>query len=102
MVYASFEGYKADVEWLVGRPEREGFDYIEGFAFVNRGGDPASGWESVPIGPSSVFDASLVPHGSGPLLYCLEVALYHQFHDGVDKVNSHQTTPRPFSSFPPH
>lgn len=85
VVYASFEGYKADVEWLVARPEQEGFNYIEGFAFVNRGGDPASGWESVPIGSSSVFDASLVPPGSGPLLYCLEVALYHELHDGVDK-----------------
>ncbi|KAJ0987606.1 hypothetical protein J5N97_005962 [Dioscorea zingiberensis] len=85
VVYASFEVYAADVEWLVARPEREGFNYIEGFAFVNRGDDQASGWESVPIEPSSVFDPGLVPPSSGPLLYCLELGLYHDVHDGVDK-----------------
>ncbi|KAJ0981157.1 hypothetical protein J5N97_009412 [Dioscorea zingiberensis] len=61
------------------------FDYVEGFAFLNRGDDPASGWDSVPIGPGSVFEQDLIPQGSGPLLYCLELALNHELNDDVDK-----------------
>lgn len=83
-MYRRVEEYVADVEWLV---KGGVFDYVEGFAFVNRGDDPANGWESVPIGPGSVFEPDLIPPGSGPLLYCLELALHHDLNEDVEKVN---------------
>uniref|UniRef100_K3YHJ2 cytokinin dehydrogenase n=1 Tax=Setaria italica TaxID=4555 RepID=K3YHJ2_SETIT len=81
VVYASFADYTADAEWLVTRPPEEAFDYVEGFAFVNSD-DPVNGWPSVPIPGGARFDASLLPAGAGPVLYCLEVALY-QYPDGA-------------------
>uniref|UniRef100_A0A453T935 Cytokinin dehydrogenase 1 FAD/cytokinin binding domain-containing protein n=1 Tax=Aegilops tauschii subsp. strangulata TaxID=200361 RepID=A0A453T935_AEGTS len=89
VVYASFAEYAADAEWLVTRPAESAFDYVEGFAFV-RSDDPVNGWPSVPIPAGARFDPSLLPAGEpGPLLYCLEVALYqhhHQQPDAVDEV----------------
>ncbi|CAD6245437.1 unnamed protein product [Miscanthus lutarioriparius] len=75
VVYASFADYTADAEWLVTRLPDAAFDYVEGFAFVNSD-DPVNGWPSVPIPGGARFDPSLLPAGAGPVLYCLEVALY--------------------------
>lgn len=83
MVYASFVDYAADAEWLVTRSSHAAFDYVEGFAFV-RSDDPVNGWPSVPIPVGARFDPSLLPAGAGPVLYCLEVALY-QHRDAVDE-----------------
>jgi cytokinin dehydrogenase len=88
VVYASFADYAADAEWLVTRPSESAFDYVEGFAFV-RNDDPVNGWPSVPIPGGAHFEPSLLPAGSGPVLYCLEVALYQHHHhqpDDVDEV----------------
>ncbi|XP_037466675.1 cytokinin dehydrogenase 11-like [Triticum dicoccoides] len=87
VVYASFAEYAADAEWLVTRPAESAFDYVEGFAFV-RSDDPVNGWPSVPIPAGARFDPSLLPAGeSGPLLYCLEVALYQHPHQQPDDVD---------------
>lgn len=85
VVYASIADYTADAEWLVTRPPDAAFDYVEGFAFVNSD-DPVNGWPSVPIPGGARFDPSLLPAGAGPVLYCLEVALYQYAHrpDDVD------------------
>ncbi|KAL6645974.1 hypothetical protein ACP70R_017582 [Stipagrostis hirtigluma subsp. patula] len=87
VVYASFADYAADAEWLVTRPPEAAFDYVEGFAFVNSD-DPVNGWPTVPIPGGARFDASLLPAGAGPVLYCLEVALHQHQHrpDDVDQV----------------
>lgn len=87
MVYASFAEYAADAEWLVTRPAESALDYVEGFAFV-RSDDPVNGWPSVPIPGGAHFEPSLLPAGAGPVLYCLEVALYQHRHrqDDVDEV----------------
>ncbi|XP_008786614.2 cytokinin dehydrogenase 11-like [Phoenix dactylifera] len=79
VVYNRFEDYSRDAEWLVTRPEPDGCDYVEGFAFVNSA-DPVNGWPLVPLSPASPFDPALIPAGSGPVLYCLELAL-HFNHD---------------------
>ncbi|XP_062192391.1 cytokinin dehydrogenase 11-like isoform X1 [Phragmites australis] len=79
VVYASFADYTADAEWLVTRTPDAAFDYLEGFAFVNSD-DPVNGWPSVPIPGGARFDPSLLPAGAGPVLYCLEVALYQYPH----------------------
>ncbi|CAO2191715.1 unnamed protein product [Urochloa humidicola] len=84
VVYASFEEYTADAEWLVTRPAEEAFDYVEGFAFVN-GDDPVNGWPSVAIPGGARFDPALLPAGAGPVLYCLEVALYRCSDDDENK-----------------
>ncbi|KAL6858782.1 hypothetical protein ACP4OV_017784 [Aristida adscensionis] len=89
VVYASFAEYAADAERLVRRGAEAAFDYVEGFAFVNSD-DPVNGWPTVPIPGGARFDASLLPAGAGPVLYCLEVALHlhphHHLPDDVDKV----------------
>jgi cytokinin dehydrogenase len=85
-VYASFAEYAADAEWLVTRAPDAAFDYVEGFAFVNSD-DPVNGWPSVPIPGGARFDPALLPAGAGPVLYCLEVALY-RYPDDEDKVGS--------------
>lgn len=100
MVYASFAEYTADAERLVTRPPAAAFDYVEGFAFVNSD-DPVNGWPSVPIPGGARFDASLLPAGAGPVLYCLEVALY-QYNDArrpdddEDQVGSSKCQPPPY------
>lgn len=83
-VYASFAEYAADAEWLVTRgPGAAAFDYVEGFAFANSD-DPVNGWPAVPIPGGARFDPALLPAGAGPVLYCLEVALY-RYPDDEDK-----------------
>lgn len=83
MVYASFAAYTEDAEWLVTRPAGAAFDYVEGFAFVNSD-DPVNGWPLVPFPGGAGFDPALLPAGAGPVLYCLEVALYQQPSDEDD------------------
>lgn len=90
VVYPRFEDYKVDAELLVTRPECEAFDYVEGFAFVNSE-DPVNGFGSVPLSSDSAFDPARIPAGSGPILYCLEVALHYQQGDNVEKVNRCKT-----------
>jgi len=95
VVYASFADYTADAEWLVTRPPDAAFDYVEGFAFVNSD-DPVNGWPSVPIPGGARFDPSLLPAGAGPVLYCLEVALYQYAQhrpDDDDQVGSSNWQP---------
>lgn len=87
VVYGRFSEYKQDAEFLVTRPESESFNYVEGFVFVNSD-DPVNGYGSVPLSPGCEFDPERVPAGSGPVLYCLEVALHYQQGDNVDKVIS--------------
>ena len=103
MVYASFADYTADAEWLVTRPPDAAFDYVEGFAFVNSD-DPVNGWPSVPIPGGARFDPSLLPAGAGPVLYCLEVALYqyaqHRPDDDEDQVGSSNCHPPWRGAFP--
>lgn len=90
VVYARFEEYSADAESLVTRAGSDAFDYIEGFAFVNSD-DPVNGYGSVVLGPDSRFDSSRVPPGSGPVLYCLELALHYRKGENVDKVGGGTT-----------
>lgn len=85
VVYSSFADYAADAEWLVTRPSERAFDYVEGFAFC-RNDDPVNGWPSVPIPGGAHFEPSLLPAGAGPVLYCLEVALYQHHHQHPDDV----------------
>jgi hypothetical protein len=85
VVYASFADYTADAEWLVTRPPDAAFDYVEGFAFVNSD-DPVNGYPLVPFPGGAGFDPSLLPAGAGPVLYCLEVALYQHHRPDDDKV----------------
>ncbi|XP_008784471.2 cytokinin dehydrogenase 11-like [Phoenix dactylifera] len=86
VVYDRFEEYSRDAEWLVTRPEPAAFDYVEGFAFVNSA-DSVNGWPSVPLSPDSPFEPARIPAGSGPVLYCLEVALHFNHHerDAIDQ-----------------
>ncbi|KAJ4754241.1 Cytokinin oxidase/dehydrogenase-like protein [Rhynchospora pubera] len=86
VVYDKFEEYTADAEWLVTRTGPDAFDYVEGFVFVNSS-DPVNGWPSVPFPSGPSFDAGLIPVGSGPVLYCLEVVVHynHQRNDKVDE-----------------
>ncbi|KAF8388742.1 hypothetical protein HHK36_025422 [Tetracentron sinense] len=91
VVYAEFEEYARDAEFLVTRPEGDSFDYVEGFAFVNSD-DPVNGWPSVPLGSDCGFDPISIPRTAGPVLYCLEVA-FHYRNDvessSIEKVVGH-------------
>ncbi|KAK8952213.1 Cytokinin dehydrogenase 11 [Platanthera zijinensis] len=85
VVYNDFSRYKTDAESLVRREGPDSFDYVEGFAFVNSD-NPVDGYGSVPLDPErQTFDPARVPPGSGPLLYCLELALHYRHVD--DKVD---------------
>ncbi|KAJ7966361.1 Cytokinin dehydrogenase [Quillaja saponaria] len=75
LVYTEFEDFTRDAELLVTRPEGKSFDYVEGFVFVNSD-DLINGWPTVPLDPDHGFDPSHIPPNSGPVLYCLEVALH--------------------------
>ncbi|XP_059662045.1 cytokinin dehydrogenase 7 [Cornus florida] len=77
VVYAEFNEFARDAEFLVTRPEGDSFDYVEGFVFVNSD-DPVNGWQSVPLASDQVFDPTHIPHTSAPVLYCLEVALHYR------------------------
>ncbi|KAH0452179.1 hypothetical protein IEQ34_019478 [Dendrobium chrysotoxum] len=85
VVYSDFERYASDAESLVNRYGPDSFDYVEGFAFVNCD-DPVNGYGLVPLASDrQTFDPDRVPQGSGPLLYCLELALHCRHGD--DKVD---------------
>uniref|UniRef100_A0A2P2J650 cytokinin dehydrogenase n=1 Tax=Rhizophora mucronata TaxID=61149 RepID=A0A2P2J650_RHIMU len=86
-VYADFEEYTRDAEWLVTLPEGESFDYVEGFAFVNSN-DPVNGWPSVPLDPDKVFDPSRMIRTAGTVLYCLELALHYHTSDRLATVDT--------------
>lgn len=89
LVYADFEHYAGDAEWLVTRAAAEAgkaFDYVEGFALVNAD-DPVNGWGSVPLEPGQRLDGEAVPPAAGPVLYCLELAAYYDLRDGDDSVD---------------
>lgn len=95
MVYAQFEEFTRDAEWLVTLPEGESFDYVEGFVFVNSN-DPANGWPIVPLDPVQGFDQTRIPSTAGSVLYCLEVALHYKKSDQllrVDTVTTEFTNP---------
>ncbi|WOL13728.1 cytokinin dehydrogenase 11 [Canna indica] len=87
VVYRTFEEYAGDAEWLVTRPDSAAFDYVEGFAFLNDAADPVSGWSTVPIPAiTGGFDPDKIPADSGPILYCLELALHYD-HREADQVD---------------
>lgn len=90
MVYSEFEDFTRDAELLVSGGEEECFDYVEGFVFVNSD-DPVNGWPIVPLDPTQEFDPDYIPATSGPVLYCLELALHynHSCHQSdVDEVTN--------------
>lgn len=87
LVYAEFDEFTRDAELLVSlKEERESFDYVEGFVFVNSD-DTVNGWPSVPLDPAQVFDPAHLPQTAGSVLCCLEVALHYNNSDSaVDAV----------------
>ncbi|KAG9133468.1 hypothetical protein Leryth_013274 [Lithospermum erythrorhizon] len=78
VVYSEFSDFTQDAEFLVSIGEGgDSFDYVEGFMFVNSD-DPVNGWASIPLDdPEQEFDPCFLPSSSGPVLYCLEVALHY-------------------------
>ncbi|WVY90671.1 hypothetical protein V8G54_036185 [Vigna mungo] len=86
VVYSEFEDYTRDAEWLVTLREGYGFDYVEGFVFVNSD-DPCNGWPTVPTGPNQRFDPARLPSTAGPVLYCLELALHYRNEDHPSAIN---------------
>ncbi|CAL0322681.1 unnamed protein product [Lupinus luteus] len=87
VVYSEFEDYIRDAEWLVTLGEGDGFDYVEGFVFVNSD-DPCNGWSTVPMDSSSQrFDPVHVPSTSGPVLYCLELVRHYSHTDHPSHVD---------------
>ncbi|XP_027330141.1 cytokinin dehydrogenase 7-like [Abrus precatorius] len=86
VVYSEFEDYTSDAEWLVSLREGDGFDYVEGFVFVNSN-DTCNGWPTVPMGSNQRFDPVHVPSSAGPVLYCLELAFHYRNTDPPSDVN---------------
>jgi len=79
VVYSEFDEFTHDAELLI--TSQESFDYVEGFVFVNSD-DPVNGWLSVLLDSNQAFDPTHLPKKTGPVLYCLEVALhYNNNHD---------------------
>lgn len=79
VVYSEFDEFTRDAELLI--TSQESFDYVEGFVFVNSD-DPVNGWLSVLLDSNQAFDPTHLPKKTGPVLYCLEVALhYNNNHD---------------------
>ncbi|KAH9653143.1 cytokinin dehydrogenase 7 [Citrus sinensis] len=88
LVYAEFDEFTRDAELLVSlKEERESFDYVEGFVFVNSD-DTVNGWPSVPLDPAQVFDPAHLPQTAGSVLYCLEVALHYNNSDPRSAVDA--------------
>ncbi|KAG4944418.1 hypothetical protein JHK82_048565 [Glycine max] len=86
VVYTEFGDFTRDAEWLVTLREGDGFDYVEGFVFVNSD-DPCNGWITVPVGPNQYFDPVRIPSTAGPVLYCLELALHYRNQDHPSAVD---------------
>ncbi|XP_021890721.1 cytokinin dehydrogenase 7 [Carica papaya] len=91
VVYAEFDDFTRDAEFLVTRPDGESFDYVEGFVFVNSD-DPVNGWPSVPLDLDldldHGFDPTRIPRTAGSVLYCLEVALHFRNGDHSSDVDT--------------
>ncbi|KAL0875857.1 hypothetical protein Bca101_025562 [Brassica carinata] len=86
IVYAEFDEFTRDAEWLVSQKDESTFDYVEGFVFVN-GDDPVNGWPTVPLHPDHAFDPTRLPQSSGSVLYCLELALHYRVSDSISTVD---------------
>uniref|UniRef100_A0A1J3JR01 cytokinin dehydrogenase n=1 Tax=Noccaea caerulescens TaxID=107243 RepID=A0A1J3JR01_NOCCA len=86
VVYAEFDEFTRDAEWLVSQKDESSFDYVEGFVFVN-GDDPVNGWPTVPLHPDHDFDPTQLPQSSGSVLYCLELALHYRASDSNSTVD---------------
>ncbi|XP_060208580.1 cytokinin dehydrogenase 7 isoform X2 [Lycium barbarum] len=88
VVYREFDEFTHDAELLV--MSQESFNYVEGFVFVNSD-DPVNGWPSVPLDSKQSFDPTHLPKKTGPVLYCLEVALHYSnnpdHHPSTSTVN---------------
>lgn len=76
LFYSDFEQFSRDQEFLISIPKDQAFDYLEGLVVANSK-DPINGWPSLALSSDASFDPSLIPPNSGPVLYCLEVALYY-------------------------
>lgn len=87
LVYAEFEDFTRDAEFLVSRKEGDSFDYLEGFAFVNSD-NPLTGRPTVPLDPDQDFDPTHLPPTSGSVLYCLELALHYRNTDYPSTVDT--------------
>lgn len=83
LVYAEFDEFTRDAEFLVSQSKENSFDYLEGFVFVNSD-DPVNGWPSVTLDPGQWFNPDFLPPNSGSVLYCLEVALHSHQPSNVD------------------
>lgn len=77
MIYSEFEDFTKDAEWLVTLSEGDGFDYVEGFVVANND-DPCNGWPTIPMGSNQNFDPVHISSSTGPVLYCLELALHYR------------------------
>ncbi|GKV03683.1 hypothetical protein SLEP1_g15948 [Rubroshorea leprosula] len=86
VVYADFEDFSRDVEFLVSLPAGESFDYVEGFVLVNSD-DLVNGWPQVPMDPTHKFDPTLIPPNTGSVLYCIEVVLNYRKTDPPSTVD---------------
>ncbi|CAN4076669.1 unnamed protein product [Withania somnifera] len=84
VVYSEFDEFTSDAESLV--MSHESFNYLEGFVFVNND-DAVNGWPSVPLNSNQSFDPTYLPKRTGPVLYCLEVALHYSKHDHPSSVD---------------
>ncbi|KAK4338600.1 hypothetical protein RND71_043087 [Anisodus tanguticus] len=84
VVYSEFDEFTRDAELLI--TSKESFNYVEGYVLANSD-DPINGWPSVPLASNQSFDLSHLPNNTGPVLYCLEVALHYSNHDDPSTVN---------------
>lgn len=87
LVYAEFDEFSRDAEFLVSQPKDDSFDYLEGFVFVNSD-DPINGWPSVTLDSDQWFNPDFLPTSSGSVLYCLELALHFHHHHHPSHVDS--------------
>eukprot|EP00253_Pinus_taeda_P011053 PITA_11053 len=81
LLYSDFGLFSGDQENLISLPNDKSFDYIEGFVVTNIN-DLTNGWFSLSLWTDSSLASSFIPPNSGPVLYCLEVALY--YHNTTD------------------
>ncbi|MBA0694005.1 hypothetical protein Goari_004340 [Gossypium aridum] len=86
VVYAEFEEFTRDAEFLVSQKEDESFDYVEGFVFCNND-DPVNGWPSLQLNPDQEFNPAHLPQTAGPVLYCLELAFHYRNSDQPSTVD---------------
>ncbi|CAO2816630.1 unnamed protein product [Amaranthus hypochondriacus] len=87
LVYAEFDDFTRDSEFMVSQPQEDSFDYVEGFVFVNSD-DPVNGWPSVTLDSDQWFNPDFLPPGSGSVLYCLELGFHIHQNQHPSQVNS--------------